>query len=73
MRAILFDGTFEFDFLRDGEAVRSAGKDSHAVEIIDRYDSDRVIIRVKVGEYLVRRDDGTLAVENDDWPEFIEA
>lgn len=60
MRVTRFDGTFELGFLKDDEGVRSAGKDSNAIEILDR--DGNVIARASVGDLLVRNPDDSIRI-----------
>lgn len=57
IRAMKFDGTFELAFLSRYEKVRSAGKDTNAIEILN---GDNVIARVKLNEWIIRQDDGSI-------------
>lgn len=75
-----YDGTFELAFLEDNEAVRSAGKDSDAIEIITRpIDLEeygvkveaKVLLRVELGETIERLENGKLFIMDNNWPDII--
>lgn len=57
-----YDGRFDLEFLIEGsrEGVRSAGDGTGAVEV---FRHDQTIIRLEVGDWLVRNPDGTLSAE----------
>ncbi len=61
MKVTQFDGTFELAFLRDTEKVRSAGKDTDAIEILD---GESVVARAEKGNWLVRTPSGEIAVHD---------
>ena len=54
-----YDGTFDLEFLRQGESIRAGGDGTVVIE------SDGKQLRMAVGDVLIRRDDGSLEVEND--------
>lgn len=60
MKYTKYDGTFDLKFLTDGEFVCSAGKDTHAVEIISK--GGKVLLTVLDGQWVVRNESGGLEV-----------
>lgn len=60
--AVRYDGSFDLDFLRDGESVRSTGDGSG---VIVRF-GDGWETQVAIGKWVVRHECGMVAVH--DWP-----
>lgn len=56
MNGTTYDGTFPLAFLKDNERVRSAGKDSNAIEILSPFG----VHRVELGQTVIRTRDGHL-------------
>lgn len=57
-----FDGTFELAFLRNHEVVRSAGKDTHAIEIVV-HKTGEVLARAELMDWVIRTSNGQIAVQ----------
>lgn len=55
-RLMEYDGTFELAFLADDERVRSAGLGDATINV----ESPRGNVRLQVGDWLARNDDGSL-------------
>lgn len=59
--ATQFDGTFDLEFLTDGEKVRSAGRGTNAVEVL----TPTRTIRLEKGDWLIRTIDGRLIAQKE--------